>query len=380
MYSDVMQIEQKLIDKAQSIKFDIRQLNIEKINTNYLHKKKEISLRIQFLENELLEIENYLINNLKSRFAIDNKIQRMKNEINEIEFLLSHKKLSKNEYINLFNKKLDLNIFISQNSCKNYSNNTYPNELKINNYESRFNPIENINSNYQYDRNINHMMDCQDNNYFQDNNLHSDFDYYSQKNTNYEENVQNFNNIKNDYFYNNDNNYNVENNNSNNSVPDYNAIESQPPKEIIKEVIKEVPIEIIKEVPIEIIKEVPIEIIKEVPIPSNAEFGNNYNFKNNCEIKEVIKEVVVPIEVIKQINVKNNQKDIDGIENFDFYKTINNEQNQDYQYYYDDSEKQAKYNNNYANSVNEQAYDYVDSENVMDETYDDSDFDIDGID
>eukprot|EP01053_Blabericola_migrator_P006727 Blabericola_migrator_1__6726@NODE_33_length_18162_cov_161_418900_g29_i0_p3_GENE_NODE_33_length_18162_cov_161_418900_g29_i0NODE_33_length_18162_cov_161_418900_g29_i0_p3_ORF_typecomplete_len651_score141_96CENPF_leu_zip/PF10473_9/1_2CENPF_leu_zip/PF10473_9/1_2CENPF_leu_zip/PF10473_9/0_0075CALCOCO1/PF07888_11/1_3CALCOCO1/PF07888_11/0_076APG6_N/PF17675_1/1_3e02APG6_N/PF17675_1/6_5e02APG6_N/PF17675_1/0_0041DUF3584/PF12128_8/0_012ATG16/PF08614_11/6_7e02ATG16/PF08614_11/1_3ATG16/PF08614_11/0_01Myosin_ta len=88
-----------------------------------------------------------------------------------------------------------------------------------------------------------------------------------------------------------------------------------PPPEIViqevpvvkeTEVIKEVPVEVIKEV--EVVKEVPIEIIKEIPVEVIREVEVPIEVIKHVEVikevpVEVIREVEVPVEVIKHVEV-----------------------------------------------------------------------------
>ena len=234
MYKDNQKLEAQLIQRVYLIKTNIKKLNQQKNTTNYMFEKKEITNKIQALEFQLKEIEEFLINKVKSKKVINTKIESYKKDIKEIEYILETKQMSEKDYTDLFNKKLDLNLFISE---VNWNKECFPKKPLIYN-ESKSNFRKEELSKAQ------HTSMCSHDYLINDESLSS----------------------KNVY--------------ENYSQPVVQQIIKEVPVEIIKEVIKEVPVEIVKEVPIEIIKELPgktiiKEVIKEVPV-------------------EIIKEVEVP--------------------------------------------------------------------------------------
>ncbi|NNG67556.1 hypothetical protein [Caldanaerobacter subterraneus] len=72
----------------------------------------------------------------------------------------------------------------------------------------------------------------------------------------------------------------------------------EPPKEIVKEVVKEVPKEVIKEVVKEVPKEIVKEVVKEVPVVKEV-----IKEVPKIVIKEVPKEIIKEKEVIKEVKI-----------------------------------------------------------------------------
>ncbi len=327
-------LEIELLDRTNKIKNTIRHLNEKRIRTNYASEKQQLTHDIQTLEFQLSEIENFLVHNLKSDRVINLKIDAYKKEIREIEYLLENQRMSKKDYSQLLNKKMDLNIFISEmmmkNQCGYSSHNFYRNEHIYNNdfmYHNDYsnqnihnchfnNRLNNSDSYYEnHCLNRSYASDCHHAPRYDDSYMHPHHYAHSYNEHNYSSNYHHTPLPEQHYHFHNNFDTHYQGYHEMNrpvyqnlvrEVPVHGKTMVQevvkevpihvPGKTIVQEVIKEVPVEIIKEV--EVIKEVPVEVVKEVPI----EVLKEVQIEVPVEVPvEVIKEV--PVEIIKEVQV-----------------------------------------------------------------------------